>query len=235
MDPKIPLEVLSSGITGALAETASLREKCQSQQLEIKSLRAHKRESDKEMEFLIYARNLYDGKMTEKDDEIRRLDGLVCVWTEKCRVLDEKLVAAKQDIEALKAKQESSQEQIKNLEQETLDYRQQIKKLLHVLRNKTRTARVASIAIKATYKLLISLKEQGTMQRLYELSEKAVKPRWVEQEVDALLKEMGIKLLADDTKDSNTTNDSLRTPALSPNEVTTDDGERASFKRKRGE
>ncbi|KAJ3467514.1 hypothetical protein MRS44_005078 [Fusarium solani] len=193
MARKIPLDVLSAGVTDALAETATLREQCKSQQEEIKSLSDHKLE-----------------------------------WKESYRVSDENLIAAKQDIETLEAKQESSQQRIKNLKEEALSYRKQIEKLVVVLRNKTRKALVSSIAIKSAYKIVPSLKDQATIQRLQSLSEKATSPRWVEKDVDSVLKEAGVVLI-------NETNNSLRTPALTPSHETTDDGERRRLKRKRHE
>ncbi|KAH7271142.1 hypothetical protein B0J15DRAFT_389313 [Fusarium solani] len=195
MARKIPLDVLSAGVTDALAETATLREQCKSQQEEIKSLSDHKLVSEIEIDY---------------------------------RVSDENLIAAKQDIETLEAKQESSQQRIKNLKEEALSYRKQIEKLVVVLRNKTRKALVSSIAIKSAYKIVPSLKDQATIQRLQSLSEKATSPRWVEKDVDSVLKEAGVVLI-------NETNNSLRTPALTPSHETTDDGEKRRLKRKRHE
>ncbi|UPK91588.1 hypothetical protein LCI18_002523 [Fusarium solani-melongenae] len=203
MAPKISLDVLSAGVTDALAETAILRDQCQSQEKEIKSLNDQKLESEIEMEFLRGLREIY-------------------------RVSDESLIAAKQDIETLEAKQESSQQRIQNLEEETLSYRKQIEKLVVVFRNKTRKALVSSIAIKSAYKIVPSLKDQATIQRLHSLSEKATSPRWVEKDVASVLKEAGVIL-------TNEANDSLRTPSLTPTEETTDDGERRRLKRKRQE
>ncbi|EEU46788.1 uncharacterized protein NECHADRAFT_77544 [Fusarium vanettenii 77-13-4] len=195
MTRKITLDVLSAGVTDALAETATLREQCKSQQQEIEGLNDYKLESEIEI---------------------------------NCRISDESLIAAKQDMEILEAKQESFQQRIKNLEEEVLSYRKQIEKLVVVLRNKTRKALVASIAIKAAYKIVPSLKDQATIQRLQSLSEKATSPRWVEKDVDSMLKEAGVVV-------ANETNNSLRTPALTPSRETTDDGERRRLKRKRHE
>ncbi|KAM6523397.1 hypothetical protein FSOLCH5_004017 [Fusarium solani] len=214
MARKIPLDVLSAGVTDALAETATLREQCKSQQEEIKSLSDHKLVSEIEIEYLKDLREIFEKKLTEKD--------------ESYRVSDENLIAAKQDIETLEAKQESSQQRIKNLKEEALSYRKQIEKLVVVLRNKTRKALVSSIAIKSAYKIVPSLKDQATIQRLQSLSEKATSPRWVEKDVDSVLKEAGVVLI-------NETNNSLRTPALTPSHETTDDGERRRLKRKRYE
>ncbi|KAJ4190207.1 hypothetical protein NW755_005348 [Fusarium falciforme] len=215
MARKIPLDVLSAGVTDALAETAILREQCKSQEKEIKSLNDHKLESEIEIEFLRELREIFEKKMTEKDE-----------WKESCRVSDESLIVAKQDIKTLEAKQESSQQRIKNLEEGVLSYRKQIEKLVIVLRNKTRKALVSSIAIKSAYKIVPSLKDQATIQRLHSLSEKATSPRWVEKDVDSVLKEAGVVL-------TNEANDSLRTPSLTPTEETTDDGETRRLKRRR--
>ncbi|WAO86473.1 Hypothetical protein NCS54_00374800 [Fusarium falciforme] len=207
MARKIPLDVLSAGVTDALAETAILREQCKSQEKEIKSLNDHKLESEIEIEFLRGLREIFEKKMTEKDAEIH-------------------LIVAKQDIKTLEAKQESSQQRIKNLEEGVLSYRKQIEKLVIVLRNKTRKALVSSIAIKSAYKIVPPLKDQATIQRLHSLSEKAASPRWVEKDVDSVLKEAGVVL-------TNEANDSLRTPSLTPTEETTDDGETRRLKRRR--
>ncbi|KAL2689845.1 hypothetical protein Neosp_003906 [[Neocosmospora] mangrovei] len=195
MTRKITLDVLSAGVTDALAETATLREQCTSQQQEIESLNDYKLESEIEINY---------------------------------RVSDENLIAAKQDIETLETKQMSSQQRIKNLEGQALSYRKQIEKLVVVLRNKTRKALVASIAIKSAYKIVPSLKDQATIQRLHSLSEKATSHRWVEKDVDSMLKEAGVVL-------TNETNSSLQTPALTPIREMTDDGERRRLKRKRHE
>ncbi|KAI8674812.1 hypothetical protein NCS57_00380300 [Fusarium keratoplasticum] len=209
MARKIPLDVLSAGVTDALAETAILRDQCKSQEKEIKSLNDHKLESEIEIEFLRELREIFEKKMTEKDAEIH-------------------LIAAKQDIKTLEAKHESSQQRIKNLEEDVLSYRKQIEKLVIVIRNKTRKALVSSIAIKSAYKIVPSLKDQATIQRLHSLSEKATSPRWVEKDVDSVLKEAGVV-------QTNETNNSLRTPALTPSHETIDDGERRRLKRKRHE
>ncbi|KAJ4327543.1 hypothetical protein N0V84_002071 [Fusarium piperis] len=194
MKGKIPLDALSTGITDALVETATLREQCKSQQLEIKSLNDYKLESEIEMD---------------------------------CRVSDESLIAAKQDVEDLTAKQESSQQRVQSLEKEVLSYRRQIEKLIVALRNKTRKALVCSIALKSAYKIVPSLKDQATIQRLQSLSEMATSPRWVDKKVDMVLKEVGVVASTDEADDS------LRTPALTPSTETSDDGERPHLKRKR--
>ncbi|KAI8722025.1 hypothetical protein NCS52_00345400 [Fusarium sp. LHS14.1] len=210
MTRKITLDVLSTGVTDALAETATLREQCTGQQQEIESLNDYKLESEIEIKYLKELREIFEE------------------WKESYRVSDECLIAANQDIETLEAKQESSQQRIKNLEGQALSYRKQIEKLVVVLRNKTRKALVASIAIKSAYKIVPSLKDQATIQRLHSLSEKATSHRWVEKDVDSMLKEAGVVL-------TNETNSSLQTPALTPSRETTDDGERRRLKRKRHE
>ena len=77
MARKIPLDVLSAGVTDALAETAILREQCKSQEKEIKSLNDHKLESEIEIEFLRELREIFEKKMTEKDAEIQQLHELL--------------------------------------------------------------------------------------------------------------------------------------------------------------
>ncbi|KAI8682668.1 hypothetical protein NCS56_00390100 [Fusarium sp. Ph1] len=207
---KIPLDVLSAGVTDALAETASLRERCNSQQQEIESLNDYKLESEIEIKFLRELREDFEKMM----------------WKESCRVFDENLVAANQGIKDLTAKHESSKQRILDLEKEGLNYRQQIEKLVIVLRNKTRKALVSSIALKSAYKIVPSLKDQATIQRLQSLSEKVTSPRWVEEDVDSVLKEAGVAL-------TNEANDSLRTPSLTPTEEMTDNGETRRLKRRR--
>lgn len=73
MAPKIPLDVLSAGVADALAETATLREQCKSQQLEIKTLTDDKVESEFEMEFLEDIRETLEEKLAERDGKIQQL------------------------------------------------------------------------------------------------------------------------------------------------------------------
>lgn len=138
-------------------------------------------------------------------------------------------MAAKQDVEDLTEEQESSRQRINGLEREVMRYRRQIEKLILVLRGKTRKALVCSIAIKSAYKIVPSLGDQATIQRLQSLSEKATSPGWVEKEVDLALKEAGVVAA---TKEASA---SLRTPALTPSGETLDDEERPRVKRKRHE
>ena len=77
MARKIPLDVLSAGVTDSLAETATLREQCKSQQEEIKSLSDHKLVSEIEIEYLKDLREIFEKKLTEKDVEIRQLHELL--------------------------------------------------------------------------------------------------------------------------------------------------------------
>lgn len=73
MTRKITLDVLSAGVTDALAETATLREQCKNQQQEIESLNDYKLESEIEIKYLKELREIFEAKLTEKDDEIQQL------------------------------------------------------------------------------------------------------------------------------------------------------------------
>ncbi|RMJ13543.1 hypothetical protein CDV36_006814 [Fusarium kuroshium] len=146
-------------------------------------------------------------------------------WKENCRVSDESLTAADEDIKELVARHEASQQRIQDLEKDVSSYRQQVEKLVIAFRNKARKALVCGIALKSAYKIVPSLKDQATIQRVQRLSEKAILPRWVEKEVTSVLKEAGVA----------ETNNSLRTPALTPSRETTNDGEKRHLKRRRYE
>ncbi|RSM08827.1 hypothetical protein CDV31_007966 [Fusarium ambrosium] len=146
-------------------------------------------------------------------------------WKENCRVSDESLTAADEDIKELVARHEASQQRIQDLEKDVSSYRQQVEKLVIAFRNKARKALVCGIALKSAYKIVPSLKDQATIQRVQRLSEKAILPRWVEKEVTSVLKEAGVA----------ETNNSLRTPALTPSRETTNDEEKRHLKRRRYE
>ncbi|KAM5346450.1 hypothetical protein ACJ41O_009455 [Fusarium nematophilum] len=215
-----PREDLPEEAASLLFEWERLQHCCEEQRKEIKSLRDQNQYAEMEKELLqnlvLECEQKLEHKLEHKDSEILGLHVLIDTWKADCNLYRESLVKAKQDADAL-----HKENQLLGAEVERR--KGQLHKIIPILQDKVRMGRVCRTALLAIAGLVRTVKEKNKIKSLYDRSDRAIHPKFIENETRGLLKEAGIEL----------PNDASGAPAQTPNKDDDQDEQAPGAKRKR--